>query len=157
MRVGITLVCVCRTIWLLFSAGDHSWLCYYSGDSDWMHEGLDLSRGTISFFFSFLWVIHLGQCWPHTSLRLLLTTRPGCSCHSPEISGHASRLPVFFLHVLEPFSWALQERPHLPWPFREDCFFDPFLFQSNFFPLIINSRICNPRMFPRWQNCPRGN
>lgn len=99
--------------------------------------------------FSFLWVIHLGQCWPHTSLRLLLTTRPGCSCHSPEISGHASWLPVFFLHVPEPFSWSLQERPHLPWPFREDGFFDPFLFQSNLFPLIINSRICNPRMFPR--------
>ena len=26
-------------------------------------------------------------------------------------------------------------RPHLPLPFREDCFLHPFLFQSNMFPL----------------------
>ena len=70
-------------------------------------------------------------------LRLPLTTRPGHSCDIPEISGHVSWLPVFFLHVPEVFFLVTPggARPHLPLPFREDCFLHPFLFQSNMFPL----------------------
>ena len=70
-------------------------------------------------------------------LRLPLTTRPGRSCDIPEISGHVSWLLVFFLHVPEVFFLVTPggARPHLPLPFREDCFLHPFLFQSNMFPL----------------------
>lgn len=119
-----------------------------------MHEGLDLGSGAISFFF-FPFSLSVG----HPSRPVLATPLSQITAHHqtwmllphPRNQWPCLMAPCFLpshprmLFLVTPG----RVRPNLPWPFREDCFFDPFLFQSDLFPLIINSRICNLRMFPR--------